>query len=75
MVFLPGIPSTRRFAKAQNLQGNYVRSVNTGSFHPRVVSQTASPEAVAMAARGRGVEGQGQEWGGELSFAQEKDMK
>lgn len=54
MVFLPGIPSTRRFAKAQNLQSNRMRRVSTDTFRlPRLVS----PQGTTAAAQGRGEKG------------------
>ena len=74
MVFLPGIPSTRRFAKAQNLQRNDVTRVSTNSVR-LPPCQSVSLEATTVAAQGEGVEGEGEECGGELSFAQEEDVE
>lgn len=67
MVFLPGIPSTRRFAKAQNLQSNRMRRVRPFVFHG-----WSHHRAQLWPPKDRGGRGGG---GGELGFAQEEGMK
>lgn len=63
MVFLPGIPSTRRFAKAQNLQRNYMRRVSTNSFHlPLFASVCLAGSHNRGCPRIRGGRGRGGVW-------------